>query len=511
MKKNLLLVLSVLFAITAFTQATWNQDIAPIVFEHCAHCHHDGGIGPFSLTSYSEAAEEADDILEHVLDGHMPPWPANPDYVHFLNENVLSEEQKSTITDWVIGGSLEGTGSQPEVPTFNDGYALVDPDEVVAIPFYEVSVMVDEYRTYVIPSTSNEDRYIGSMEVEPGNTNIVHHVLFWYDPTNASQATDDGTPEPGFLSSGGAMSSPDAVLIGGWVPGAGMISWPENLGMKIPGGADWVVEVHYAPGSEGQSAGVNMRLKFKEAEFIREVWNNSWLYHYPPSLQEAWLIIPANTTPTFHEESESSPVDLSLISVFPHMHLLGQTFKVYGLTEEGDTIRIVDVDQYEFHWQFNYTFPTLLKIPAESIVHGEATYDNTVNNEDNPNDPPQLVTLGEGTTDEMMICFFTYTYYLPGDENLSLATSMAEIENKSIPLTCWPNPANDKLSIALPGHPTGQLDVVITDALGRTTSMLNYNVLNSVLNMNVSTLAGGCYTARIASDENVYTTRFIVE
>ena len=32
---------------------TFNKDIAPVMFENCAVCHHPGGSAPFSLTDFS--------------------------------------------------------------------------------------------------------------------------------------------------------------------------------------------------------------------------------------------------------------------------------------------------------------------------------------------------------------------------------------------------------------------------------------------------------------------------
>ena len=35
---------------------TWHQDVAPIVYEHCASCHQADQIGPIDLTEYANAA-----------------------------------------------------------------------------------------------------------------------------------------------------------------------------------------------------------------------------------------------------------------------------------------------------------------------------------------------------------------------------------------------------------------------------------------------------------------------
>ena len=71
-----------------------------------------------------------------------------------------------------------------------------------------------------------------------------------------------------------------------------------------------------------------------------------------------------------------------------------------------------------------YHFPRLLKIPNGTTLYSSAYYDNTVNNPNNPNNPPQPVFLGEATTDEMMLVFFSYTFYFPGDENVIIDTSV---------------------------------------------------------------------------------------
>jgi hypothetical protein len=93
----------------------------------------------------------------------------------------------------------------------------------------------------------------------------------------------------------------------------------------MPAGANIVMEVHYAPGSIGQTAPVKLRLKFKTNAVIREVYHDPLLVHFPPSLQEPALAIPPDQVSTFHAQSvQTAPVALSFLSVFPHMHLLGK-------------------------------------------------------------------------------------------------------------------------------------------------------------------------------------------
>ena len=62
----------------------------------------------------------------------------------------------------------------------------------------------------------------------------------------------------------------------------------------------------------------------------------------------------------------------------------------------------------------------MLHIPAGSIVTATCIYDNTVDNPDNPNNPPEWVFAGEGTEDEMFFVPFRYVFYEDGDENIYL-------------------------------------------------------------------------------------------
>jgi mono/diheme cytochrome c family protein len=76
--------------------------VAEIIYEHCASCHHENGIGPFPLMTYADLVPIAWEIKHQVEDRHMPPWPADPNYRHFAYENYLSDEEIAIISQWVL-------------------------------------------------------------------------------------------------------------------------------------------------------------------------------------------------------------------------------------------------------------------------------------------------------------------------------------------------------------------------------------------------------------------------
>jgi hypothetical protein len=132
------------------------------------------------------------------------------------------------------------------------------------------------------------------------------------------------------------------------------------------------------------------------------------------------LVIPANTKKTFTQLFDGVTIDVSLMAVLPHMHLVGKSTKIWVTPPVDETVPIIKIDDWDFHWQMNYTFEKLIKVPKGSLLESEVTYDNTTDNPNNPNSPPKLVRWGEKTTDEMCLTYFYYTFYLPGDENIDM-------------------------------------------------------------------------------------------
>ncbi len=109
------------------------------------------------------------------------------------------------------------------------------------------------------------------------------------------------------------------------------------------------------------------------------------------------------------------------------MHLIGTSFKAYAVGPGKDTIPLIHIPEWDFRWQYFYTFQKMLKIPAGSRIEVEAVFDNTSDNYNNPFDPPRqiqertdLYGAGMRTTDEMLQFIITYVPYQVGDEDIVL-------------------------------------------------------------------------------------------
>lgn len=413
MTKNILflsfsLLINVITLKSKAQAPTWENGIAKILYANCTSCHRTGGIAPFSLDNYQNASMFSGSIAYAVTNSIMPPWNADPNYKRYAHERVLSDSDIDKIQQWVANGAPSGDlRFAPPAPAYSNGTQLGTVDLSLKMNNYTVAGNNDEYRNFVIPSGLLQSKFATAMEVLPGNPSIVHHVLVFQDSSNNAISS----------SGSGGTGSLASKLIYEYVPGSQPYYTPVGTGIRLPANTRIILQIHYAPGSQGQLD--STRINFKLAGTgLRDISVNALLNHWT-NMTNGPLNIPANQTRTFHE-ALSFPGNWTFLTASPHMHLIGKTFLTYAVknTSPFDTIRFVNINDWDFHWQDNYVFQNALKIPNGYTLRATAFFDNTTNNPHNPNNPPQDVTAGEATTDEMMMVFFSYLPYQTGDENL---------------------------------------------------------------------------------------------
>jgi mono/diheme cytochrome c family protein len=475
-KKILLPALLLASAVAAHAQVNWATDIAPILYENCAKCHRDGGLGHFSLVGYDNAFDNRYAIQDATTSRRMPPWKPDPEYRRYAHENRLEDVEIQRISDWVDAGAPAGDVAQaPPMPVFSDESEVGTPDRVLLTPFYTVTATDDEYRCFVIPNGLNQAAFLRGLEAIPGNHEVVHHILVYEDTTGQARALDNQTPnEVGYVNFGGPGVN-SARLVGAWVPGARTLLTPPFMGVKLTPGADLVVQMHYPKGVTGMSDQTKINLFFTPSnQGIREIRLSPVLNHSGLSLENGPLNIPPNTVKTYHAKFTVFQ-NASVLSVAPHMHLIGRSIECFGVTLQNDTIPLIRINEWDFHWQGSYFLQKLQKLPVGTKLHAYAVYDNTMNNPHQPSDPPQLVTQGESTTDEMMLVYFAFLDYQPGDENIVLDSTLLTTTglhfapgNEGISsLKIYPNPVAEHVQFSFELPEKTSYRVSIADQKGR--------------------------------------------
>lgn len=418
--KQVLFALSFLAPMLLTAQdVTFHSDVAPIVFNHCTSCHRPGEIGPMPFTNYEEVAAYGE-FIEYVTSiGYMPPWSPDASYSHFVGENVLTADQLETLSAWVGAGKPEGDpADSPGLPEFPDGSQIGIPDHVLVMdePYAHEGDMSEQYQVFVLPSGFDSAASVRALEVQPGNHNVAHHAILGLDISGTASILDAADPAPGYESFGGFGFNAESSFFGAWVPGALPVEYPPGIGRTIPAGADVLLQMHYGPSAAGETDQTAVNVFLSNEPIEREVYTAIM----GPQHLDAPFVIPPNQVTSFHG---TLPVtaDVSLLSIAPHCHLIGSSWKVYATSpNNGDTIPLISIPSWDFNWQGYFTFPHLTKVPEGYTLHGEATYDNTAENPFNPSDPPQWVYFGEETQDEMFFVFIDLVGYEDGDEEIAL-------------------------------------------------------------------------------------------
>lgn len=399
---------------------TWTDGIACIVYSHCTNCHNPGGIAPFSLLTYNDVFQNRQSIGASVAAFSMPPFPPAEQPKTFAHANTLTAHERAELVDWVSNfAPLGDANAIPPIPSFSSGPGLSQPDVQLRVPNYTVNTTQDLYRVFVLPLNNPTDKYIQSIEVVPSNRSIVHHALIFQDTSALPLQLDANDPGPGYTAFGGTGSS-TSTLITGYVPGQGVFEFPSGFGSKVIANSNLLVQIHYPGYVSNQVDSTEIRIKYANGT-VRNVTTSPVLNHVQ-NLVNGPLVIPANQVKTF-KAVRTVPMNLTLTALMPHMHLLGKSFKA-GLVHNGDSTQLVHIPEWDFHWQGFYTFKSPIFLPQGSSVWAEVTYDNTTANLNNPHSPPQTVTAGEGTGDEMLLLYMNLSAYSPGDTLLNFDPSL---------------------------------------------------------------------------------------
>lgn len=474
---NLFFVLSALVTgpILWAQAPTFHADIAPIVYQNCTECHRAGEIGPMPFTTFAEVSEYSALISYVTSTAYMPPWTPDPAYSTLRGERFLTPEQISLLAEWHEAGAPEGNpADNPGLPDFPEGSQVGTPDVIVAMPglYVHGGDMQEQYQVYVLETGVEEETEIRAVEIRPENGAIAHHALIGYTESPsaiaAAEALDAETPEAGYESFGDYGVPVQDFLFGGWAPGVEPTVFPPTIGKKISPNGRFLLQMHYGPTPVDESDLTEFNLFFAEVPVQREV---ELAMMTPANLTEPFFIQP-NEVKTFHGITTVTQ-DISLLSIMPHCHLLGQSWEVYAVSSNfSDTIPLISIPQWDFNWQGIYDFPTLKHIPAGYKVHAWCTYDNTADNPNNPNDPPMWTAWGDLTGDEMYVLFFQFVDYMEGDENITLSTADEDtriVYQSDVLFPAWPNPARPGQEVTVSWHLHEPLDVTLEllDVRGR--------------------------------------------
>lgn len=338
-------------------------DVLPILERRCLGCHQAGEVAPMALGSFAEARPFAKAIRDAVTSHSMPPGGG------------LAAGELAVLRQWAVrpvAGTAARAAVLPMRPEVRGDLTLR-----MAEPFAVGAKAAVDYQHFVLPTGQSERRWIQAIEIRPGNRRVVHHAVAFVRTARSE-----------FLR-GGRLSVEDEVL-GTYLPGEGVLRWPEGQAKLLPEGAEIVLQMHYTSTGKAEEDQTEIRLEYGPTprERVYTLSVAQWEFAIPP-FAEAYPV-----TAEFAVQT-----GVRVLAVTPHMHLRGRSMRVTA----GETV-VLDVPRYRFDWQLRRVLAKPVTVASGETIRVEATFDNSRNNPRNP-DPAATVRWGEQSWQEMMVAF----------------------------------------------------------------------------------------------------------
>ncbi len=345
-------------------RVTFSEHIAPIVHRECTPCHRPGQPGPFSLISYQDVASRGALVAAVTSGKRMPPWPADPSYTGFRDERVLTEREIRLLGAWLRGGlEIGDSAAIPTPPPVVDNSFLGMPDLVVRMPApYTIpGDTTDRFLIVKVPFELPQDTVARAIEFVPGNRSVVHHMnahLISYPPgakadvfSGAFYVEDpshniDQLATLDILNDDGSYP-PIRLSVANYLPGALPTVYPAGIGgiRLSKKGAFLINEMHYGPTTEPVSDQSYFNIFYGSGEPERPVYElllgTAGISEVVPPLR-----IPPDSVKSFHTQY-TVEAKVSVLTVNPHMHLLGRSMTAFALTPTQDTIPLIRIPRWD--------------------------------------------------------------------------------------------------------------------------------------------------------------------
>jgi hypothetical protein len=385
---------------------TFSKDVAPIIYRSCASCHRPGEIAPMSLLTYEDARPWAKAIRDEVGDRRMPPWHSDAPPGTFHNERLLSEHDRATLMAWANRGAPRGDPAlMPPMPAFPDGWAVGKPDVVLEMG-EDYKLPADgtiEYEYFYVPTNFTEPKWVKSIEVRPGNREVVHHALIYYRARPDMTRTPVLRPNPqnsavparrvrGRNPPRADLRELPQRLIASYAPGTTAQVAPPGTAFRLEPGGVIELQMHYTTNGEATSDRTKVGLVFSTEPAPREVRAGQFI--------NGVFTLPAGNPDVAVTADVEFLQDTTIWALLPHTHLRGKKWEYKLVLPSGETKTVLSVPRYDFNWQTYYMFTEPLSVPKGSRLVSTAWYDNSAANKANP-DPKVDVRWGDQTWEEM--------------------------------------------------------------------------------------------------------------
>jgi len=267
-----------------------------------------------------------------------------------------------------------------------------------------------DYQFILIPSGFTEDKWIERVEIRPTNRAVVHHIVaFVREPgSKLLAAARPGRPLAAPNSSRQRRAPDDGVgeitwepeILAVYVPGTSAQIYKPGQAKLIKAGSDIVLQMHYTTNGEATRDRTGLGFVFAKEQPVERVVS--------AFVANTKFVIPAGAPSHRVEARVAFDENVTLTSLFPHMHVRGKGFEYRAVYPDGRSEVLLSVPRYDFNWQLFYYLQKPIVLPKGTRLECTAYFDNSAGNAANP-DPTTEVRWGDQSWEEMLAGFFDFS------------------------------------------------------------------------------------------------------
>lgn len=426
---------------------TYHAHVRLIIEANCVSCHSAGQIAAYApFENSDDVLGAAADIGFHVVNRIMPPWMPSSENLPLKRDRSLSKTEIATVAAWVDAGARLGDPDD-YAPAPTDSFDFVEIRADLSLQLEEAYTpaadVLDDYRCFAFPLPIDGPHFITGYEFIPDVREMAHHGILYLVESELSaeiQARDGSDGRPGWPCYGRTGLSKSGSIVATWTPGTFGIAYPDGAGYRIEPGQIIILQMHYNLWTTRQPDNPRVSLQLESADAgLDELWTiplnapveipcpsgvegpqcerDSAIRRIAELYGEDLSELPdrrlkrcrqslddyadntGENARTFCDYPSPFYKPLTVYGVLGHMHELGRSFRMELNPDGDDSLLLLDIPRWDFHWQDHYQFAEPVTISTGDVLRMTCVWDNSLS------DDPRYVVWGEGTSDEM--CFGT--------------------------------------------------------------------------------------------------------
>ncbi len=402
MKITFGIVFCIFLSFSVRTQTTYYQDVKPIITTHCLPCHSNKNLGPMPLDNYYSVKAFANMIHEVVVAKIMPPYQL---YLAECNDqiksNSLSDDEISTIKNWISHGFTEGEKVKEEKRDTSPS-----SDSIIVFSMeksFEVKINKEEHtQIFVIPFDQNEDVYTNKIQFFPSNKELVISAFVFIDTTEECIKLDKMDLKYGYTNYSSVAFKPMEYAWYGWNPYDNVLILKAGYLKKIPAHSKILLQVTYKPYHKAYLDSTScLKVWIKNKSTNDKIIHSNFIIDSTHLLLKPFMLYKNDLKIIKAERIVDQDMEIHTITPFGQNVL--SSWSIYFIDENNKKQPLVNIPQWDIHWKKVYNFKQPISIKKGSKIVAEASYNFTEENIRIPIIPLGRVPYGEGPKNELFL------------------------------------------------------------------------------------------------------------